>query len=289
MRSTSGKSQIWSAYKSNDGETPTGNRLTIKVSPYEEAMIRENKNYNRIARGLLGKKPMFIAKLDFYKELSDSGSGFDGFSALVLEAGSRDLKSLLAQHRPGQGFSGRAMRDLAAAAGQCIEAVHSSGMIWTDLKTENFVIVDETTDFDSMQDSDGLKGIKAIDLESAMPIRSNPVDYSPEACPPEFARSFLNGEGEEFVLEKSYDLWSLGMMLYELSTGRAYFEGRTPLVITRTLRQEDFEPDVSAVQDDKLRDLISQCMQLDPRKRPNIALFLLHPYFITTGVGPFSF
>jgi serine/threonine protein kinase len=140
-----------------------------------------------------------------------------------------------------------------------------------------------------MQDSDGLKGIKAIDLESAMPIRSNPVDYSPEACPPEFARSFLNGEGEEFVLEKSYDLWSLGMMLYELSTGRAYFEGRTPLVITRTLRQEDFEPDVSAVQDDKLRDLISQCMQLDPRKRPNIALFLLHPYFITTGVGPFSF
>ena len=68
--------------------------------------------------------------------------------------------------------------------------------------------------------------IKAIDLESAMPVKKNPVDYSPEASPPEFALAYLTGDGTEFILEYSYDIWSLGMFLFELATGKPYFEGQ---------------------------------------------------------------
>ena len=79
------------------------------------------------------------------------------------------------------------------------------------------------------------------------------------------------------------------MLLYELSTGTSYFAGKSDNQISKMLNDDAFEADVSAVQDKNLRDLIAQCVRLDPRKRPGIAQILLHPYFLTTGIGPFSF
>ena len=135
----------------------------------------------------------------------------------------------------------------------------------------------------------GLPGVKGIDLESVIVKGGNPIDYSPEACPPEFAKAFMGGYGEDFILDYSYDMWSLGMMLYELSTGKAYFEKKSPSAVTKLLCEDTFEVDVSDVPDAQLRDLIGNCLSLDPRKRPDITGFLLHPYFLTTGIGPFSF
>mmetsp|Transcript_1382 Transcript_1382/g.2518 ORF Transcript_1382/g.2518 Transcript_1382/m.2518 type:complete len:177 (+) Transcript_1382:303-833(+) len=175
------------------------------------------------------------------------------------------------------------MRDAASAALQCIQAMHSSGIVWTDLKTENFVILS-----DEIGDNGYLPGVKGIDLESAMPRGSNPVDFSPEACPPEFAYAFISGEGLRFKLDYSYDIWSYGMMLYELTTGRSYFGNKTPAQITKSLQYTNFEADVSLVNDSKLRDLIGQCLQADPKKRPSVTQLLLHPYFLTSGVGPFG-
>lgn len=144
-----------------------------------------------------------------------------------------------------------------------------------DMKSENFIVTEEGQ-------------VKGIDLESAMPVRDNPVDYSPEATPPEFAKAFLAGDGPYFVLEQSYDLWSFGMLLYELSTGRGYWDGKSPVQITKALRAEP-EIDLEDIDIDKnLKDLISRCLDLNPRKRPNIVQVLLHPYFVTTGIGPFG-
>ena len=170
--------------------------------------------------------------------------------------------------------------------------MHSSNLVWTDLKTENFIVVGNDNLLQEVNDSKGsmgLPGVKGIDLESVIPRGGNPIDYSPEACPPEFAKAFMAGEGGEFVLDYSYDIWSLGMMLYELSTGKAYFDKRSPSQVTKLLCSDAFEADVSAVPDGKLRDLISKCLSLDPKTRPDITGFLLHPYFITSGIGPISF
>eukprot|EP00957_Ditylum_brightwellii_P057605 4368551-Ditylum_brightwellii.AAC.1 len=161
------------------------------------------------------------------------------------------------------GLTGRPLRDAAAAAGQCVQAMHSSNMVWTDLKTENFVVQQN-------KGNDGSLTVKGIDLESARRMKGNPVDYSPEACPPEFANAFISGDGATFVLEPSYDMWSLGMMLYEVSVGKPYFDGKSPIAITKALRYDDFEADVSAVKDDKLRDLIGQCLRRNPKERPSI-------------------
>lgn len=279
-RSTSGKSNIWSAYKANSNGNPVGEKLTIKVSTNFEAMTRENFNYNRVCSGLFPgrfvEKAEFLENCDGYPEKE-----FDTSCALVIENGRKDLRAIL-NERGLRGFEGRAMRDATSAALQCIQAMHSSGIVWTDLKTENFVIVS-----DEIGDNGMLPGVKGIDLESAIRRGQNPVDFSPEACPPEFATAFISGQGLSFKLDYSYDMWSYGMMLFELTTGRPYFDGKTPAQITMGLQYE-FEPDLSAVNDDKLRDLIGQCLRYDPKKRPGVAQLLLHPYFLTSGLGPFG-
>ena len=145
------------------------------------------------------------------------------------------------------------------------------------MKTENFVVT-ENEEF------------RGIDLESAIPFGESPVDYSPEACPPEFAKAFLAGDGPYFTLEPSYDIWSLGMMCYEMATGFGYFDNKSPIQITRALSQlEEIVIDDDLEIDGRMRSLIESCLQVDPKKRPSISQVLVHPYFLTTGIGPFSF
>lgn len=280
-RSTSGKSNIWSAYKADGNGIPVGDKLTIKVSTNFDSMTREENNYNRVCSGLFPGR--FVDKAEFLENLDGyPAKEFDTSCALVIENGKKDLRAIL-NERGGRGFEGRAMRDAASAALQCIQAMHSSGIVWTDLKTENFVIVS-----DEIGDNGMLPGVKGIDLESAIPRGKNPVDFSPEACPPEFASAFISGQGLTFKLDYSYDIWSYGMMLYELTTGKPYFDNLSPAKITMSLQYE-FEPDLSNVQDDKLRDLIGLCLRFDPKKRPGVTQLLLHPYFLSSGIGPFGF
>eukprot|EP00584_Thalassiosira_punctigera_P007176 CAMPEP_0172536498 /NCGR_PEP_ID=MMETSP1067-20121228/8254_1 /TAXON_ID=265564 ORGANISM="Thalassiosira punctigera, Strain Tpunct2005C2" /NCGR_SAMPLE_ID=MMETSP1067 /ASSEMBLY_ACC=CAM_ASM_000444 /LENGTH=536 /DNA_ID=CAMNT_0013321587 /DNA_START=68 /DNA_END=1678 /DNA_ORIENTATION=- len=302
-RQSSGRAaKIWTAYLADpdmpdvpagfDGgdDASTVKQLTVKLSPDFERLRLENTNYDKVQSGLFSGR--FVKKTEYVSGVPSSNRALDGkVSALVIESGQYDLKALLAA-RNGAPLRGRALRDAAASAGQCIQAVHSSGLVWTDLKTENFVVVSgdnfnrEVTDADG---SMGLPGVKGIDLESVIAKGGNPIDYTPEACPPEFARAFMEGYGEDFVLDYSYDMWSLGIMLYELSTGQPYFQKKSPSIVTRLLCDNAFEVDVSGVPDAKLRDLIGKCLSLEPGRRPDITGFLLHPYFITTGFGPISF
>jgi len=281
-KSTSGRSTIWTAYKADADGNPTGEPLTVKLSTNVDAVKRESDNYNRVTSGLFPGR--FVTKYDYFTSAnSESSNEFNNQCALVMESGIKDLKTIL-QVRRGRGYEDRAMRDAAVAVIQCVQAMHSSGLVWTDLKTENFVI---TTD--DVDGNGGLPGVKGIDLESAILRGKSPVDFSPEACPPEFAKKFIEGVGYNFKLDYSYDIWSYGMMLYEIATGRSYFGNYSPSIITKSLARDDFEVDVSAVEDPKLRDLIQSCLQKDPKKRPSVTKILLHPYFLSTGIGPYGF
>jgi hypothetical protein len=275
VRSTSGKSYIWDAYRADvatgglpkEGEPP----VCIKVSTNLEAVSREYENYRKL--NFLGiSRGRFVHCHEFFP-VAGYDKRFRNQCALVLEKGSQDLKSFL--NSRGR-LDGKDLRDACIAAAQCVQALHNVGLVWTDLKTENFVV---------MNDGE----VKGIDLESAMPVGDNPVDYSPEACPPEFAAAFLEGDGPYFQLETSYDIWSLGMLMLELSTGGGYFDGKTPAQITKWLRDsEEGIPVDDYDMDDRLKDLLRRCLQKDAKKRPNMAQILLHPYFITSPLSIFQ-
>ena len=271
QKSTSGKSFIYKGYRADSDGLPNGDPVTVKVSGNWEALEREAANYNRITKEGM-TRGQFVTLYDYLPTASVITKKLSTQSAIVVERGTVDLKKYISINGA---LKGKELRDAAAAAAQCLQAVHNSGLVWTDLKTENFVVT-----------SDGQ--VKGIDLESAMPHKDSPVDYSPEATPPEFAEAFLAGDGPYFVLEYNYDVWSFGMMLYELAVGKGYWDGKTPVQITKTLRTK---PKISLDDidiDPKLKDLIRQCLDLNPAKRPGVFQILLHPYFISTGIGPFA-
>jgi hypothetical protein len=270
VRSTSGKSIIWEAYRAGENGLPTDDPpFCIKVSTNLEAVSREYENYRKL--GFLGvARGRFVNCFEFFP-VAGYDKRFRNQCALVLGMGARDLKSYL--NSRGK-LEGKELRDACISATQCVQALHSVGLVWTDLKTENFVVMPNGE-------------VKGIDLESCMPVGDNPVDYSPEACPPEFAEAFLAGDGPYFQLDKTYDIWSLGMLMLELATGRGYFDGKNPAQITKILRDSEEGIILDDIEcDERLKDLIRRCLQRNPQKRPNMAQILLHPYFI---VSPFSF
>lgn len=276
-RSTSGKSNIWIAYKADestglivDNATP----ICMKVSTNLEAISREYENYRKLSFLGIWETGRFVRCYEFFP-VAGYDKKFSNQCALAIERGSRDLKSFL--NSRGR-LEKKELRDACISATQCVQALHNAGLVWTDMKTENFVVMTNGE-------------VKGIDLESAMPIGDYPVDYSPEACPPEFATAFLAGEGPYFELESSYDVWSLGMLMLELSTGKGYFDGKNPAQITKELRDMDettMLEDLKKMKcDERLKDLICRCLQRDRRKRPNTAQIMLHPYFMVAN--PFSF
>jgi len=270
------RSAVWTGYRAGSDGSPRGAPLAVKISPNNENMEREYANYERINRRT--KQVSFVNHVDFFLSAGTQGA-FLKQSALVMERGNENLKEHL--RRTGHALEGEALREAAKSALQCIAAVHSTGLVWTDVKAENFIVMEEPSE-------DGVT-VKGIDLESCMPVKGNPVDYSPEGCPPEFASAFLEGEGYDFVLDYNYDVWSFGMLMYEMSTGRGFFDGKSPTQVVKMLC--DFEPNLDKVPDPEVVDLIGKCLHLDPTKRPSVAKILKHPYFSDGSISssPFSF
>jgi serine/threonine protein kinase len=276
IKSTSGKSQIWTAYRENEDGLPTGDPVIVKVSPILEALEREHENYKKATSGL--NTGQFVQLHHFLPRAGESKQLYNQ-CALVMEKGSRDLKNFLS-FQEGMRLQGGALRDAAMAAAKCLQAFHSSNLVWTDLKAENFVVMQDYSNGEKLH-------VKGIDLESAMPYRDNPVDYSPESCPPEFASAFLQGNGPFFELHFSYDIWSYGIFLYELATGEGAFDGKTPAQVTKSLSEPDHEINVMKVEDPRLRNLIKSCLRKDPQRRPSIHMIMMHSYFLAS-YNPFS-
>lgn len=273
--SINGRSFIQTAYRASSFGKPTGEALAIKFSPNTEAMKREYANYQKVSTSLKRGSFSFIRRVEF---LPVAGNEMPDQSALVMQRGAADVKAFMP--KVGGKLEGELLMDCAFTVLRCVEALHSVKLVWNDLKTENFVVI---------EDPKGGVQFRGIDLESCMPVKTAPVDYTPEACPPEFARSFLDGEAESFSLEYSYDVWSYGMFLYEISTGRGFFDGISAEIITKTL--PTFEPKLDKVDDPVLADLISQCLSRNPKERPSIVRIFKHPFFAnaSSNKNPFDF
>lgn len=126
-RSTSRKSEIFKAYKANGDGLPSGEPVTVKVSKNWEAIEREASNYQRITKSGVARG-QFVSLIDFLPTASVITKKYDQSSALVMERGAVDLKRYIALNGP---LKGKELRDAAAAAAQCLQAVHSSGLVWT--------------------------------------------------------------------------------------------------------------------------------------------------------------
>src|SRR5215210_1180258 len=137
-----------------------------------------------------------------------------------------------------------------------LAAVHERGVLHRDLKPAN-IMLDEhgevrITDF----------GIAALAIEDRREMAGTPAYMSPEQL-----------EGHELTARS--DIYSLGLVLYELFTGKKAFEA-TSLPELLRLRRSDTTPTSPAEHVPELDPLIERvifrCLERDPTKRPASAL-----------------
>jgi hypothetical protein len=139
-----------------------------------------------------------------------------------------------------------------------LAAVHDAGVLHRDLKPAN-VMLDERgdvriTDF----------GIAALadDARGAGALVGTPAYMSPEQL-----------DGRELTARS--DIYSLGLVLYELFTGKRAFEASSPRELLR-LRRSDTQPSSPSGHvkdlDPSVERVIFRCLERDPERRPVSAL-----------------
>ncbi|MFN7996127.1 MAG: serine/threonine-protein kinase [Bryobacteraceae bacterium] len=138
-----------------------------------------------------------------------------------------------------------------------LAAAHSQGVLHRDLKPANIMIDGRgqviITDF-------GLAGL-AAEMEGAEIRNGTPAYMAPEQL-----------SGKEVSTQS--DLYSLGLVLYEVFTGKKAFEASTLAEMIR-LREEGPPASVTSIVrdiDPGVERVIVRCLDPDPRKRPQSAL-----------------
>ena len=169
---------------------------------------------------------------------------------------------------------------IAIQVGRGIEAAHNKGIIHRDIKPQNIIISTEGK-------------VKVTDFGIAKAATSNTINSdvmgSVHYTSPEQAR---NG----YVDGKS-DIYSLGIVMYEMVTGRVPFNGDTTVAVAIQHLQEEMESPKTYAPDlpISMEKIILKCTQKNPDRRyesitallSDLRKALINPTedFATTGVS----
>lgn len=240
---------------------PVGEEVAIKVSTNHGDMAREAEIYDTL------DSDKFVEKHEYLEPTHEKDA-----SAIVMELGSTDMKDYIQENAP---LGRLEINEKAMEAVEILAEVHNTGHVWCEMKAENLVIVD---------DGD----LKGIDVESVTLQGSLNIFHTPGGTPPEFAIEAL--DKFNLPMKPSFDIWGLGMFLYQLAVGEHYYTGKYQVNdhqgIFEYLKAEK-NLDLSKLDilqvDSTLRDLIHQCLKFDPNLRPTIHEVQSHPFFASAS------
>jgi eukaryotic-like serine/threonine-protein kinase len=143
-----------------------------------------------------------------------------------------------------------------------LAAAHSQGVIHRDLKPGN-ILIDESSGRVKLTDFGLARCIEDLSITRTGFVAGTPLYMSPE-------------QALGTALDERSDLFSLGAVLYEMSTGKPPFQGATPLAVLKQITDRPaspartLNPDLPAW----LNDLIQQLLAKKPDQRPISAAYV---------------
>jgi eukaryotic-like serine/threonine-protein kinase len=196
--------------------------------------------------------------------VTDFGSTSDGYVYIVMELlEGRTLRDVLAKEAPLETARAVALMLQTSAA---VAAAHDAGIIHRDLKPANIFIVQSADRPAVVKVLDfGIAKLAAESLEDDEPktltligaMIGTPRYMSPEQC-----------DGAE--LTPAADVYSLGVILYEMLTGVVPFSGSTPLAIAIKHSSEPPRPprEFLASIPQALEEVVLHALEKRPDDRP---------------------
>jgi serine/threonine protein kinase len=157
-------------------------------------------------------------------------------------------------------MSVREAATLCIAVADALHHAHEKGIVHRDLKPANIMLnLDNTPlvmDF----------GLAKRDIGEVTMTMDGRILGTPAYMPPEQAR----GEGHQ--VDRRADIYSLGVILYELTTGERPFRGPAKMLMQQVVNDEPTAPRklVGSIERD-METIILKCLQKDPASRYDTA------------------
>ena len=115
-------------------------------------------------------------------------------------------------------------------------------------------------------------GFRLCDFSSCIPTGTltSYLYGTPHLLAPELIRSV--GDGMGYYYDDKVDIWTLGCLLFEISTNKVAFDNKAEVKSENTLYRNILEktPDFSHIRNRHIRKLIQSCLHKDPKDRSTI-------------------
>jgi serine/threonine protein kinase/tetratricopeptide (TPR) repeat protein len=240
-------------YRATD--TKLGRGVAVKILPTEMAQDPDRlARFHREARAVATLNHPNVVTLYSVEEC-------DGVHFLTMELiEGQPLDRMIS----ASGLPIERIVEIAGAVAEGLAAAHEKGIVHRDLKPANVMVTAEgrvkVLDFglakDVSPETSNDATMTAAGRTQAGSVMGTPAYMSPEQ---------VSGR----VLDCRTDIFSLGVMLHEMATGRRPFEGTSSAELVSSILR-DHPPLVTDVRSDLPRDLariIRRCLEKDPRHR----------------------